>query len=138
VRRGVIDAALREGGALDPLDPAAHERVEVWARDAGSGEMAARPVGPGPTVVAEVQEAALTRRSECHAITLTSADPEELTLRAARLLGEADTLLIDGDVPSPILARARADAARLPFEGNAAQGDRPGLTLILHWRPEAT
>ena len=43
-------------------------------------------------------------------LVLTSSDPEDLTLRQARLLGEADTLLIDGAVPPAILARARADA----------------------------
>jgi uroporphyrin-III C-methyltransferase/precorrin-2 dehydrogenase/sirohydrochlorin ferrochelatase len=57
------------------------------------------------------------------------------------LLGEADVLLLDGDVPSAILARARADAARLIWEPAEAPelGDAPapGLTLILRWRPAA-
>jgi uroporphyrin-III C-methyltransferase/precorrin-2 dehydrogenase/sirohydrochlorin ferrochelatase len=66
-------------------------------------------------------------------VTLTSADPEDLTLRQARLLGEADILLIDGAVPPAILARARADAAREPLREGSADG--PGLTLILRWRP---
>ena len=79
--------------------------------------------------------------------TLTSADPEDLTLRQARLLGEADVLLIDGDVPPAILARTRADAAREPIGTQAesvagsgagedeAENPAPGLTLILRWRP---
>jgi uroporphyrin-III C-methyltransferase / precorrin-2 dehydrogenase / sirohydrochlorin ferrochelatase len=151
-RRRVVDAALREGGPLDPLDTQSFQRVADWAE----GTLA--PVS-GTTV----------------AITLTSPDPEELTLRQARLLGEADVLLLDGDVPSAILARARADAQRRLFHvkqrvetgsngglegvkggssprsegsGPGETGserattpqpgeDAPGLTLILHWRPGA-
>jgi uroporphyrin-III C-methyltransferase/precorrin-2 dehydrogenase/sirohydrochlorin ferrochelatase len=37
-RRRAVDAALREGGALDPFDPLAHERVADWA----SGSAGAR------------------------------------------------------------------------------------------------
>lgn len=150
-RRRVVDAALREGGPLDPLDTQSFQRVADWAE----GTLA--PVS-GTTF----------------AITLTSPDPEELTLRQARLLGEADVLLLDGDVPSAILARARADAQRRLFhvkqsvetgsngglegvkggsnprsEGSGpgetgseratpqSDEDAPGLTLILHWRPGA-
>ncbi len=51
----------------------------------------------------------LTGRIE---IGLTSDDPEDLTLRQARLLGMADTLLHEADIPAAILDRARADAAR--------------------------
>lgn len=136
-RRRVVDAALRENGPLDPLDPQSFERVADWA----SGAEAARP-GAQATLI------------------LTSADPEDLTLKQARLLGEADTLLIDGDVPPAILVRARADAARHLFhvkqrgeagaEGGlggvkagssadqtgAEAGQAAGLTLVLRWRPE--
>jgi len=124
-RRRAVDAALREGGALDPLDPAAHERVARWAEGAAGTEAGA---------VAD--------------ITLTSADPEELTLRQARLLGEADVLWLDGPVPPAILARARADAARRVLADDGAAGGTAGggaeadgaaaatgLTLILRWRP---
>jgi uroporphyrin-III C-methyltransferase/precorrin-2 dehydrogenase/sirohydrochlorin ferrochelatase len=145
-RRRAVDAALREGGLLDPLDPDAFQRVDDWA----SG-VAAAPSG----VVA--------------AITVISADPEDLTLRQARLLGEADVLLIDGAVPPAILARARADAARVPWSASRARdaegleggksGSEPGkqgsgmlpaspqgaqqaetptgLTIILRWQPVA-
>lgn len=114
-RRRAVDAALREGGALDPFDSAAHERVATWA----AGEAGARAGG-----LAE--------------ITLASADPEDLTLRQARLLGEADVLLIDGPVPPAILARARADAARQAWDGGAAvDTDGGSLTLLLRYRPEA-
>lgn len=110
-RRRAVDAALCEGGALDPLDPEAHERVERWL----AGEME----GAGGAVIETV---------------LTSPDPEDLTLRQARWLGEADVLLLDGEVPPAILARARADAARIPFDP-ASLTKPEGLTVILRWRP---
>ncbi len=141
-RRRAVDAALREGGALDPLDPTSFQRVDDWIASAD------RPA-TGAIV----------------AMTLTSGDPEDLTLRQARLLGEADVLLINGAVPPAILARARADAARRVLGQNSADldgvkpgagagkvGSKPikpepavcepeannansGLTLILHWQP---
>ena len=111
-RRRAVDAALREGGMLDPFAGNSHERVAAWlAGDAAAAE---------PCAVFD--------------ITLTSADPEDLTLRQARLLGEADVLWLDGDVPAAILARARADAAREPF-GTGGNSALAGLTLILRWRP---
>lgn len=115
-RRRAVDAALREGGPLDPLDPASHARVADWAEGAEQ-----------PAAGALVE------------LTLASPDPDDLTLRQARLLGEADLLLLDGDVPPAILGRARADAARRAFDGSGGRpGDdepAPGLTLILRWRP---
>ncbi|QFT77114.1 bifunctional precorrin-2 dehydrogenase/sirohydrochlorin ferrochelatase [Erythrobacter sp. THAF29] len=88
-RRRAIDTAMREGGTLDPLDPASHERVRDWVRDEN--------IEPN----ARVEEFALT-----------SDDPEDLTIRQARLLGEADAVCVDGAIPPAILARARADAER--------------------------
>ena len=120
-RRRAVDAALREGGALDPFDPGSFQKVEGW-----------------------IEDTALPASGAIFEVTLTSADPEDLTLRQARLLGEADVLLIDGVVPPAILARARADAAREPLREHSAglDGVEPGsgaattgLTLILRWRP---
>jgi uroporphyrin-III C-methyltransferase/precorrin-2 dehydrogenase/sirohydrochlorin ferrochelatase len=112
-RRRAVDAALREGSTLDPFDPLAHERVADWA----AGNSVARSGG-----VVE--------------ITLSSSDPEDLTLRQARLLGEADLLLIDGEVPPAILARARADAVRQAWDGVMPSEAYPaaGLILLLHYR----
>ncbi len=132
-RRRAIDEALREGGALDPLDAASHERVEDWA----SGS--------------PVQQA-----SEWHAFVITSADPDNLTIRQSRLLGVAETVCTRGEVPREILARARADAERTTCniqlcprangskDANAipdcaaskdsAQNNR--LTVILDWQAE--
>lgn len=99
-RRRAIGAALAPGGALDPLgDP----DVERWL---------ASSVVPPETV----------RR-----VTLTSPDPEDLTLRTARLLAQADRIFHGTDVPAAILDRARADAVRLPLPYQP--GD--GLTLVL-------
>lgn len=111
-RRRALDTALGQDGALDPLDPSAADRVEDW--------------------LAGGDAAPAAQREE---IILTSADPEDLTLRQARWLGEADLLLLDGDVPAPILARARADAARLPHSAADAGQPYDGLTLILRYRP---
>lgn len=118
-RRGAIDSALSEGGTLDPFDPAAHERVEEWAEDA----VKAVPTG-------------------WHRFTLTSDDPEDLTIRQVRLLGVADIVCTDGDVSGAILARARADAERVVCDratcprakasgGQPACADENKLTVIL-------
>jgi uroporphyrin-III C-methyltransferase/precorrin-2 dehydrogenase/sirohydrochlorin ferrochelatase len=104
-RRQAVDAALAEGGVLDPFDPASHERVGEWAEGAAASE--AEPVTQ---------------------IVLRSDDPEDLTLREARLLGIADTLLVEADIPPAILARARADARRLP---PARAAEARGLTLAI-------
>lgn len=154
-RRRAVDAALREGGVLDPLDSQSFHKVEAWIAGDAAG-----------------------RSGAVIGLTLTSADPEDLTLRQARLLGEADVLLLDGEVPPAILARARADAARMawkatdapenaslegvkpgssatkPESGASKTGSKPGkagsgdaapdpqtehatgLTLILRWRPQ--
>lgn len=119
-RRRAIDEALREGGKLDPLDGTSHERVEQWADGANKASSA-----------------------QTLEVTVTSADPEDLTLRAARLLGEADSVCADADVPAEILARARADARRLTClgasccaagQGCAHQAKEQGLTVILRWQ----
>lgn len=88
-RRRALDAALGEGGALNSLREHADGAVARWIADAA--------------------DAAPAR----HVLHLTSADPDDLTLRQARLLGEADALVIGPGVPDAILARARADALRL-------------------------
>lgn len=88
-RRRALDAALDQGGALDPLADHAAQAVARWL----DGADAARP--------------------ERHEIALRSADPDDLSLREARLLGQADALVLAGDVPAAVLARARADAVRL-------------------------
>lgn len=89
-RRRAIDAALAAGGPLDPLRGDAADLVPGWLRAGG----AAVVQGMVP-------------------IRLASPDPDDLTLRAARLLGEADVVYHRPNVPPAILHRARADAARI-------------------------
>ncbi|WP_126172361.1 precorrin-2 dehydrogenase/sirohydrochlorin ferrochelatase family protein [Altericroceibacterium xinjiangense] len=106
-RRRALDAALGLGGALDPLDEASAHRVDSW-----------------------LAGAAKTGESGEIVLTIASDDPEELTLRQARLLGSADTILFDPAIPPAILARARADAERLPLSSGIPEPGT-GLTLIL-------
>lgn len=104
-RRRALDTALVAGGALDPLDAQSAGRLAGWLE--GEVESAARHVE----------------------IVLRSDDPDDLTLREARWLGQADLLLLDGEVPPAILARARADAGRCsPGEVLAP---RPGLVVVI-------
>jgi uroporphyrin-III C-methyltransferase / precorrin-2 dehydrogenase / sirohydrochlorin ferrochelatase len=105
VRRRALDAALAEGGPLDPFDPGAAGRVEAWLADAA-------PPAARETV----------------AITLCSDDPDDLTLREARWLGAADTLVLDGAIAPAILERARADAVRTADPHHPQDA---GLTVIL-------
>ena len=51
-------------------------------------------------------------RDELVTLNLSSPDPDDLTLRQARLLGQADHIFHTADVPDIILIRARADATR--------------------------
>ena len=108
-RRRALDSALAAGGALDPLATGGAERVERWLEDPA-------PAAEGGRIT----------------LTLTSDDPEDLTLRQARLLGTADYILFDKEVAPAILDRARADALRRPIgaDGDAAIAER-SLVLVL-------
>jgi uroporphyrin-III C-methyltransferase / precorrin-2 dehydrogenase / sirohydrochlorin ferrochelatase len=107
VRRRAIGSLLAAGGPLDPL--VGHD---------------------DPAAALEAAEAAPGRIER---IEIASADPDLLTLRAARLLGLADHIHIEGMIPSPILDRARADAQRIA--GAPPRVPAPGLTLHLIWKP---
>ena len=123
-RRRALDEALRQGGALDPFDTASHERVSDW-----------------------LDLATPARGAQTVSFTVNSADPEDLTVKQARMLGEADIVCIRGDVPSAILSRARADAERTVCDMTNCAGPagksapacqimaKPGsLTVILRWQ----
>jgi uroporphyrin-III C-methyltransferase / precorrin-2 dehydrogenase / sirohydrochlorin ferrochelatase len=107
-RRLALDAALAEGGRLDPLGRGSAEAVELWL--AGSLDVT---VG----VIANVQ--------------LASSDPDDLTLRQARLLGSAGVVAHEGNVPSAILDRARADAMRVTLMPGEKPPEYDGLTVVL-------
>ena len=102
-RRRAIGAAL--AGPLDPLSDQPIDAVERWlaAPDAG--------------------QAGIVR------IALRSADPDDLTLREARLLAQADRVTHRAEVPQAILSRARADAERIACD--APPANLPGLTVDL-------
>jgi uroporphyrin-III C-methyltransferase/precorrin-2 dehydrogenase/sirohydrochlorin ferrochelatase len=105
-RRRALDEALREGGMLDPLKEEAVGNLGDWIEAAEDPPRAA-------TV-------------EFH---LSSDDPEDLTLREARLLGEADAVLFEVPEPEAVLARARADALRIALPAEDPAPD--GLTVVL-------
>lgn len=107
-RRRALDAALGEGGPLDPLRADSAERVADWLGGAADG------------LAAGVIE-----------IRLRSPDPEDLSLREARLLGSADVLAHEAAVPAEILARARADAARVELAIGEAAPAGAGLVVVL-------
>ena len=106
-RRRAIDAGLAPGGAIDPLCDDAADGVANWL--AGQGDAAPSRLVP---------------------VSLLSGDPDDLTLRAARLLGEADRIYHAPEVPPVILDRARADAARIPAVAPPADPGE-GLSLWL-------
>jgi uroporphyrin-III C-methyltransferase / precorrin-2 dehydrogenase / sirohydrochlorin ferrochelatase len=103
-RREAIDAALQEGGALDPFVT-------------------------GGDVAAWLATDAAVQPDRTETLVFTSDDPDDLTLRQARQLASATTIYHDPDVPAAILDRARADATRI--EGPAPERPGSGLTLIV-------
>ena len=90
-RRRMLARAMAAGNALDPLETSAEQdRVWIWMNGADDVDQ--------PIVVR---------------IRLTSADPDDLTLRQARALALADRVYHAPGVPAAVLDRARADAARV-------------------------
>ena len=107
-RRRALDAALDEGGALDLMHESSAARLDEW--------LAQGTIAAGPAM---------------HDIRLRSADPDELTLREARLLGAADVIAHEAEVPAAILARARADARRIVLAAGEPVPDGAGLVEVL-------
>jgi len=103
-RRRAIGGALASGGVLDPMQAGA-DAVPAWLAGAGSAE----------------RQLVILR--------LESADPDDLTLREARLLGLADRLYVRADVPPAIIDRARADAVRILCDGPPVE---PGAGLSIY------
>jgi uroporphyrin-III C-methyltransferase/precorrin-2 dehydrogenase/sirohydrochlorin ferrochelatase len=106
-RRRALGAAL--AGPLDPLRDHPADAVETWLE--GSDSL----------------QAGLLR------FTLASPDPDDLSLRQARALSQADRVFHRSEVPSLILDRARADAVRIACDGPPADPG-PGLSLYLEMK----
>lgn len=104
-RRRAIAALLAAGGLLDPLT----EHADPAAAIAGAD----RP----PDRIEHVR--------------IASPDPDELTLRAARLLGVADRIYHPPALPPALLDRARADAERIATP--PPDVPLPGLSVSLSW-----
>jgi len=116
-RRLALDAALGEGGVLDPLAHA-YGAGDATARVAGWLD---NPEGDGDAANADVTIV----------IRLRSADPEDLTLREARLMGGADTIAHEPGVGPEILARARADAGRIAIDRDQPPPVVKGRLIVL-------
>lgn len=89
-RRHAIDEALSPGGTLDPLRDFDDGHLTEWL----TSDTSQPPSG-------------------LRSFTITSDNPDLLTLEQARLLGQADVVIHDPAIAPAILARARADAVRL-------------------------
>lgn len=84
---------MLSAGLAGPLDPLAERR---------GGEVGAWIVSNGKAATQALVH-----------LLLASPDPDDLTMRQARLLAQADRVFHLGDVPEAILNRARADAPRI-------------------------
>lgn len=105
-RRRALDQGFAAGGLLDPFGNHAPNTVEHWL------DVAEEPKGDRVIEIA-----------------LLSDNPDDLTLLTARLLGEADHVFHDAEVPAAILNRARADAVR--HTGAPPLPAPEGLSLFL-------
>ena len=109
-RRKAIDAALDPNGPLDVLADHKMEDLEAWLD---------QPHGQARSQVIDLE--------------LASADPDDLTLRQARWLGQADQIFASDDVPEAVLVRARADAERFTLSFWDEQ-PTTGLTLRIRMK----
>ncbi|WP_417621101.1 siroheme synthase [Parasphingorhabdus sp.] len=107
-RRKAIDAALDSGGPLDVMADQNAANVDAWL-DQPHGQ----------------------ERSQVIDLELASADPDDLTLRHARWLAQADQIFAGSNVPEDILVRARADAQRFAL---SLWDEQPTIGLTLRIR----
>lgn len=109
-RRRALDAALGEGGVLDPLSEQAPSAVDDWLASE------AAPEGFFAEFV------------------LAGCDPDDLTLRQARALATADVVMFDQGISAEVLNRARADAVRIALQPGAETPNHAGSVVILRSR----
>lgn len=111
-RRRALDAALGAGGPLDVMAEASAGRVTPWLSDASPKQ-------------------AQSEQGSVVEIALRSDDPEDLTLREARLLGSADVIGFETGVAPQVLDRARADARRVLVRQSGDLPVETGLAIVL-------
>lgn len=115
-RRRAIDGALQPGAMLDPFSAKSADNVQRWISGGDSN---------------------YSNRVEI--ICLKSNEADDLTINAARLLGEADIIYHDDDIPQEVLNRARADAERII--GDKLQDHPDALVVNLRycksWRKDS-
>lgn len=111
-RRLALDAALGEDGPLDPFATAGEAAVDQWLAGADM---------PQPDRLDRLR--------------LTSFDPDDLTIRQARLIAGADMIYHNANVPDAILRRARADA-RLAECDTPPPSPFPGRSLFIAMEEE--
>ena len=104
-RRRAIARALAAGGVLDLAEPKLPPRLD-WIKE-----------------VEQVGAASLRW------LRLRSPDPDDMTLREARQLANADRIYHGSEVPRVILDRARADAERIA--GAPPSMPPPGLSIVV-------
>ena len=106
-RRRAIDTALGPESPLDPFREFDEARMKQWLNN---------PDRQFEGGLVDME--------------LASDEPDDLTLRQARLLAQADIIMADSDVPEAILNRARADAERLPWsEQDMEEMEAPMLRI---------
>jgi len=129
-RRRALATAMAEGGPLDLLQ--ADPDVDAWLSKGGVGDEPVR----GEALHEPQADQPPTppfQGGERVSIRLTSVDPDDLTLRQARMLASADRVYHRPNVPAAILDRARADAARIVCDAMPVDpGD--GLSVDLEMR----
>lgn len=106
-RRRAIDAGLGEGGLIDPLSENAVDHVAAWLTGAARSD------------------------DGVHSIVVTSDDPDDLTVRSVRLLGQADEIWHQSGIAPQILNRGRADAKRGISEEAPTHVEKGRLVLWL-------
>lgn len=127
VDRDPVLVAIGTGGVSAGLAGALRQRLErvlptslgQLARELNAKRAELKARWPDPVDRRRVIDATLDGRDfaaggdSLTAVVLASPDPEDLTLRQARLLGAADRIFHRPNVPTAILDRARADAPRI-------------------------
>ncbi len=127
VDRDPVLIAIGTGGVSAGLAGALRQRLERMlpaslgqlAKDLNAKRAELKARWPDPADRRRAIDAALdgndpvASEERLVAIVLASADPDDLTLRQARLLGAADRIFHRAGVPAAILDRARADAVRI-------------------------